>query len=109
MNTTLENESSLVQYLMTGRLSEKGQLVLPKEFRDEQGLEAGSPIAILKIGNSLLLLPEMDKFNTLCQRIERTLQKAGVEADELLETLPETRREVFRKLYPELAENESEL
>ena len=72
-------------------------------------MEAGSPIAILKIGNSLLLLPEMEKFNALCERIEQTLQNAGVGADELLSSLPETRREVFRKLYPESAEIESEL
>ena len=109
MNAILENGTGFVHYLMTGRLSEKGQLVLPKEFRDEQGLKAGSPIAILRLGNSLLLLPEMDKFNALCQRIEQTLQKAGVGTDELLDTLPETRREVFRKVYPELADNESEL
>jgi len=109
MNTTVKNETNFVQYLMTGRLSEKGQLVLPKEFRDEQSLEAGSPIAILKIGNSLLLLPEMNKFNRLCERIEQTLQKAGVGVEELLDTLPESRREVFRKLYPELTDNESEL
>lgn len=109
METKVKNETNFVQYLMTGRLSEKGQLVLPKEFRDEQSLEAGSPIAILKIGNSLLLLPEMEKFNAICERIEQTLQKADVKTEELLDTLPETRREVFRKLYPELAETESEL
>lgn len=109
MNTTVKNEPNFVQYLMTGRLSEKGQLVLPKEFRDEQSLEAGSPIAILRVGNSLLLLPEIGKFNALCERIEQTLQNTGVGVDELLNTLPETRREVFRKLYPELAENESEI
>lgn len=108
METTVKNDSNFVQYLMTGRLSEKGQLVLPKEFRDEQRLEAGSPIAILKIGNSLLLLPEMEKFNAICERIEQTLQKADVKTEELLDTLPDARREVFRDLYPELAEIESE-
>ena len=109
MNPIIENETGFVQYLTTGKLSEKGQLVLPKEFRDEQGLKTGAPIAILRIGNSLLLLPEMDKFNALCASIEQTLQTAGVASEELLNTLPETRRELFRKFYPELAEDESEL
>lgn len=85
------------------RLSEKGQLVLPKEFRDEQGLEVGSPIAVLKIGNSLLLLPEMGMFNALCDSIERSLKRAEISREEVLQSLPETRKEVFAEMYPELA------
>lgn len=96
---------NLVQYLATVRLSEKGQLVLPKEYRSEQKLESGAPITVLKVGNSLLLLPEMQKFNTLCDSIERTLTDNGVTSEQLLETLPETRRELFAELYPELAES----
>lgn len=94
-----------VKYLTTIRLSEKGQMVLPKEYRTEQGLEAGSPIAVLKIGSSLLLLPEMKKFDRLCEKIERTLSAAGVSETQLLETLPATRGEVFQELYPELGDD----
>ena len=101
MQTTFE-EGDLVTYVTTMRLSEKGQLVLPKEFRDEQGLGSGSPIAILRIGNSLLLLPEMNKFNALCESIEHTLKQSGVEREEILKSLPETRKEVFAENYPEL-------
>lgn len=100
---TATEKGSLVSYITTMRLSEKGQLVLPKEFRDEQGLKVGSPIAILKIGNSLLLLPEMDMFNALCDSIEWTLKGAGIKREEVLKTLPETRKEVFAEIYPELA------
>lgn len=107
MNNVIKTQSNFVEYLTTMRLSEKGQLVLPKEFRDEQGLEAGSPIAVLKIGNSLLLLPEMNKFNALCDSIERTLRRAGVTEEQLLSTLPETRRELFAEVYPELADKEN--
>ncbi|HQU93253.1 MAG TPA: AbrB/MazE/SpoVT family DNA-binding domain-containing protein [Pyrinomonadaceae bacterium] len=100
---TITEKKKLVSYVTTMRLSEKGQLVLPKEFRDEQGLESGSPISILQIGNSLLLLPEMSKFNALCDSIESTLTKAGITSDEVLTTLPETRDEVFAELYPKLS------
>lgn len=99
---TTGDKRKLVNYLTTMRLSEKGQLVLPKEFRDEQGLESGSPISILRIGNSLLLLPEMSKFNALCDSIENTLTTAGITSDEVLKTLPKTRDEVFAELYPKL-------
>ncbi len=107
MNNVAETQSNFVEYLTTMRLSEKGQLVLPKEFRDEQGLVAGSPIAVLKIGNSLLLLPEMNKFNALCDSIERTLRSVGITEEKLLSTLPETREELFAEIYPELVEKEN--
>lgn len=102
MQTTV-GRKKLVNYITTMRLSEKGQLVLPKEFRDEQGLGSGSPISILQIGNSLLLLPEMSRFNELCDSIENTLSSSGVTREEVLNTLPETRDEVFAELYPNLA------
>ncbi len=95
----------MVSYITTMRLSEKGQLVLPKEFRDEQGLESGSPIAVLQIGNSLLLLPEMSKFNSLCDSIEHTLNRSGIKNEDVLKTLPETRNEVFNEIYPELTKS----
>ena len=68
-------DKKLIAYFSTIRLSEKGQVVLPKEYRSEQHLEAGSDMAALKIGSGLLLLPQMDRFNTLCNSIERVLMK----------------------------------
>ena len=93
-------EKSLVTYYSTIRLSEKGQMVLPKEYRDEMHLNAGSPIAVLKIGNGLLLLPEMEKFNALCSSIESVLVKNNLTADDFLETLDETRDQLFEEIYP---------
>lgn len=93
-------ETSLVTYYSSIRLSEKGQMVLPKEYRDEMHLNAGSPIAVLKIGNGLLLLPEMEKFNALCSSIESVLLKNNLTADDLLETLDESRDQLFEEIYP---------
>lgn len=99
----------MTEYVMTGRLSEKGQLVLPKNFRDEEGLTAGSPIAILRFGNGLLLLPEVQRFEKLCESMQQTLADEGLTSQDLLDGLPRARREVFRKLYPDLAADEEEL
>ncbi len=105
MTTAKTNEN--VKYLMTVRLSEKGQMVLPKEYRTEQNLEAGSPITLLSIGNSLLLLPEINKFNRLCEKIEKTLSGKGISENQLLATLPETRRELFEEIYPNISVQDS--
>lgn len=96
-------ENNFIAYFSTLRLSGKGQLVLPKEYRDEQHLKAGSDLAALKIGNGLLLLPQMEKFNALCSSIENVLIKNDLTADDFLETLDETREQMFLEIYPKAA------
>ena len=96
-----------VEYCLTGRLSEKGQIVLPKGFREEQNLSPGSPITILKFGNGLLLIPEEKRFEEICASIERTMFSSGITAEDVLEGLPQARNEVFAELYPELARDEA--
>ena len=59
-----------VQYLTTTRLGEKGQLTIPKEFRDSLiYLEAGSPMAVVRVGPGLMLFAEDERFKELCDRI----------------------------------------
>ena len=99
-------ENNFVAYFSTIRLSEKGQMVLPKEYRDEQNLKAGSDLAALKIGNGLLLLPQMEKFNALSSSIERVLTKNNLTADDFLDTLEDTREELFAEVYPKAAARE---
>lgn len=99
--------SGPVEYCLTGRLSEKGQIVLPKGFREEQKLHAGSPITILKFGNALILIPEEKRFEEICASIERTMFNSGITAEDILEGLPRARNEVFAELYPELAREEA--
>jgi len=45
-NTTLE-------YLTTTKIGEKGQLTVPKQFREDLGLDNGAPFAVLRLGMAL--------------------------------------------------------
>jgi AbrB family looped-hinge helix DNA binding protein len=47
-----------VEYLAHTRIGEKGQLTIPKAYRDELGLDTGAPVAVLRIGEGLILIPE---------------------------------------------------
>lgn len=58
-----------VQYVTTTRLGEKGQLTIPKEYRDALGLEAGDPIAVVRVGPGLMLFAEQERFKELCARL----------------------------------------
>ena len=94
-------------YLTTTRLGEKGQITVPKEFRDAFALEAGAPIAVPQLGSGLILIPEQVRFRQLCDRVAQTFARHGIEVDDLQATLPETRDQVFARHYPALAKGKS--
>ena len=101
-----EEPSIPVEYLTTVRLGEKGQITLPKAYRDTVALEVGAPITMLQLGSGLLLIPEDTRFRALCDRVATTFARHGVEADALLATLPDARRRVVARHYPHLVERE---
>ena len=88
-----------VSYVASTRLGEKGQLTVPKEYREELGLTAGAPVAVLRLGSGLILLPEHKRFEELCDSIASALEKAGVSPSEIISGLPAARLRVFRRRY----------
>lgn len=89
----------IVEYLTTTKVGEKGQLTVPKEFRDDLGLGTGAPFAVLRLGDGLILLPEQQRFEHLCGRIRAALASVGVGPEDLLATLPQARERVYQRLY----------
>jgi AbrB family looped-hinge helix DNA binding protein len=88
-----------LEYLTTTKIGEKGQLTVPKQFREDLGLGSGSPFAVLRLGDGLILLPEQQRFEQLCQQISSRLTAAGITSGNLLATLPEARSRVFARRY----------
>jgi len=64
-----DEELQNVEYLTTTRLGEKGQLTIPKEYRDSLNLGPGSPIAVIRVGPGLMLFAEQERFQELCSRL----------------------------------------
>ena len=93
-----------VEFLATTYLGEKGQLTIPKQYRDLLTLETGAPIAVLQLGEGLLLIPEQARFRQLCESIATAFARHDISAEQVLAGLPEAREQVFAELYPELAE-----
>ena len=88
-----------LEYLTTTRIGEKGQLTVPKQFREDLGLGSGAPVAVLRLGNGLILLPEQERFDKLCQRVSSILTAAGLTSEQVLATLPEARAAVYAQQY----------
>jgi AbrB family looped-hinge helix DNA binding protein len=92
-------DNPTLEYLTTTKIGEKGQLTVPKQFREDLGLGNGSPFAVLRLGDCLILLPEQRRFEHLCQRVSSSLSLVGVKPKELLATLSEARDRVYARRY----------
>ncbi|MGE5204394.1 MAG: AbrB/MazE/SpoVT family DNA-binding domain-containing protein [Chlamydiota bacterium] len=91
--------NSTLEYLTTTKIGEKGQLTVPKQFREDLGLGNGAPFAVLRLGDGLILLPEQHRFEQLCRQVSSCLTAAGVTSEQLLATLPEARNRVYARRY----------
>ncbi len=89
----------MIEYITTTKLGEKGQLTVPKQFRDELGLDSGAPLAVLRLGDGLILLPEQRRFEQLCERISAALTETGKTPQQILATLPEVRQALYERYY----------
>ena len=89
----------VLEYLATTKIGEKGQVTVPKEFRDSLGLQSGAPFAVLRLGNGLILMPQQEHFERLCDRIGSALSGAGLTQKAILSTLPEARQRVYARRY----------
>lgn len=88
-----------LEFLATTRIGEKGQLTVPKQFREDLGLGTGAPFAVLRLGDGLILLPEQQRFEQLCQQISFKLTTPGHKPKDILVTLPEARNRVYARHY----------
>ena len=98
-----EWKTMAVEYIATTKIGEKGQLTVPKQFREDLGLGSGAPFAVLRMGNGLILLPEQRRFDQLCARVTAALTRVGAKPETLLTALPKVRKRVFARHYGELA------
>jgi len=88
-----------LEYLTTTKIGEKGQLTVPKQFREDLGLGNGAPFAVLRLGDGLILLPEQQRFDQLCEHVSSRLTGAGLTPEDLLATLHEVRNRVYARRY----------
>jgi len=95
----MASREATLEYLTTTKIGEKGQLTVPKQFREDLGLGTGAPFAVLRLGDGLVLLPEQHRFERLCEQVSSALMGSGLTPEAVLATLPEARKRVFARRY----------
>jgi AbrB family looped-hinge helix DNA binding protein len=95
----MATDNSALEYLTTTKIGEKGQLTVPKQFREDLGLGIGAPFAVLRLGDGLILMPEQQRFEQLCQQLSSRLTAVGLNSGEVLATLSQARNRVYARRY----------
>ena len=95
----MASRQATLKYLTTTKIGEKGQLTVPKQYRKDLGLGTGAPFAVLRLGDGLVLLPEQQRFEKLCEQVGSALTGVGATPEAILGTLPEARKRVFVRHY----------
>jgi AbrB family looped-hinge helix DNA binding protein len=95
----MSSDNTPLEYMTTTKIGEKGQLTVPKQFREDLGLGIGAPFAVLRLGDGLILLPEQRRFEQLCERVSSSLTAAGLTSEDILATIPEARNRVYARRY----------
>jgi bifunctional DNA-binding transcriptional regulator/antitoxin component of YhaV-PrlF toxin-antitoxin module len=80
-------------------LGEHGVIRVPSRFRRAHRLKKGSQLLLVEVGNALVMVPPDPVFDSLSQRLQNTLAKAGVTLEALLKGLPKERKRLFTERY----------
>jgi AbrB family looped-hinge helix DNA binding protein len=56
------SRQAALEYRTTTKIGGKGQFTVPKQFRENLGLGAGVPFAVLRLGDGLILMPQQNCF-----------------------------------------------
>jgi bifunctional DNA-binding transcriptional regulator/antitoxin component of YhaV-PrlF toxin-antitoxin module len=85
----------------TVRLRARGQLTIPREFREQLELGPDSAVSIARIGQTLVLAPASSKRAALARQVAAAMKTEGLSLEELLNELRSQRERYSHKAYPE--------
>lgn len=84
-------------------VSSKGQITLSSHARKQLGLEKGSTLIEVVVGNCVILMPQNQVLEQVRSRAQEALHKSGASIDELNAEVERLKAERFAKEYPDLA------
>jgi bifunctional DNA-binding transcriptional regulator/antitoxin component of YhaV-PrlF toxin-antitoxin module len=85
-------------------VTSKGQVTLSSSARKQLGIEQGTTLIEVVVGNCLVLLPENRITSQLRHEAAAALQRAGVTVDEIKDEAERIKQERLSERYPGLGE-----
>ncbi len=77
------------------RMSSKGQIVLPKKFRDKLGLQEGDYLMVDELVDGVLVLGKSRRslFDAISEPIRREAEEQGLSPEQLMDMIKDMRRQ----------------
>ncbi len=76
---------------MVTRMREKGQVTIPADIRESLHLSKDSVLSVVKVGNSILLMPKASAFQSTAAAFSKAAKERGITLDSLLKELRKIR------------------
>ena len=78
-------------------LSSKGQVVLPKQIRDNMRIEPGARLIVISDGNSIILkpvpMPDITEFQNLMDEASAWAAKVGMTEEDITSAIKSVRKQ----------------
>lgn len=92
-----------MEKVKTVSVSSKGQITLSSHARKQLGLEKGSTLMEVVVGNCVILMPQNQVLEQVRRSAQAALRESGVTIDELNAEVEQLKAERFAEQYPDLA------
>ncbi len=84
----------------TTLMTPKGEIMLPAEIREKYGFNDWGLLSVVDMGDgSILLKPYKSELTKTTEQMRKRLEDDGVTLDDILQTLDEVRKEMFKERY----------
>lgn len=80
-------------------IKSRGQLTIPKKIREMSHLEAGQMVAIIPVGDSVIITPQRLELDEARRQIKKILKESGLSAEKVLAGLKEEKETLYQETY----------
>lgn len=94
-------EEKLTKEPQIVKMTSKGQLTLPVEFRRDLKLKRGSYLLMSVLGRKYLLMEKIETspLDKITEILEEEAKRKGITKKEIAKTIQEVRKERWKRLY----------
>lgn len=85
--------------MSTTKIWGRGQLTIPASLRKELGLKEDSVVNLVKVGDSLLLVPQPLEGDRLANNFSKAMKKKNITLEDLLSDLKKVRKNYVKEHY----------